>query len=459
LINPNAADRPEPSLLGMAWPLVISFVMRAAFTLVDTAFAASIGDAAVAAVGLTLPFEFLMIAAWAGLSTGLTSCLGRALGAGGGASMRGYLRAARQLVSWVGALFVGLGAAIWWWAPNVGLEPEVAAAFRVYGCVLVGGSGFTLFWSVLPDSVVKAHQDTRSTMWAGIWSNTINVGLNTLFTFVFRWGVFGIALSTVLGRFGGLWYASRKAGQHEARRRAASGGDAGIDDPRPIAAILVLAVPSTATLALSAGEAAVVNALLASGPDSTASIAAYSIHARVVLFALNPILAIGVAMLPFAARRYGKGDLAGVRRGLRDAVVAASAYVALVCTPAVLLVAPVVAAWLAESPRTEALAVVALRLTPVACLAAAPFFLCRPLFEAMGRGEPGLSVAALRFGVLTAPAVWLGIRAADAGGLPALYGALAGALVATSLTSAGLLAWAHAATRGGATAAVSATRR
>ena len=56
----------------MAAPLIVSFWMRAAFSLVDTFYAATIGDAAVAAIGLTVPFEFLMIAVWVGLSTGLT---------------------------------------------------------------------------------------------------------------------------------------------------------------------------------------------------------------------------------------------------------------------------------------------------------------------------------------------------------------------------------------------------
>ena len=78
---PNAV-RQDPSVLRMAAPLVVSFVMRAAFTLVDTVFAATIGDPAVAAIGLTIPFEFVLIAIWVGLSTGLTSNLSRSVGTG-----------------------------------------------------------------------------------------------------------------------------------------------------------------------------------------------------------------------------------------------------------------------------------------------------------------------------------------------------------------------------------------
>ncbi len=42
-------------------PLVVSFWMRAAFTFVDTIYASTLGDSAVAAIGLSLPFEFLMV--------------------------------------------------------------------------------------------------------------------------------------------------------------------------------------------------------------------------------------------------------------------------------------------------------------------------------------------------------------------------------------------------------------
>ena len=37
-------------------------------------------------------------------------------------------------------------------------------------------------------------------MWAGIVSTLVNVTLNTVFVFVFHWGIFGIAFATVLGR-------------------------------------------------------------------------------------------------------------------------------------------------------------------------------------------------------------------------------------------------------------------
>jgi Na+-driven multidrug efflux pump len=425
----------------MAAPLVVSFMMRAAFTFLDTAFAATIGDEAVAAIGLTAPFEFLMVAVWIGLSTGLTSCLSRAMGARAGRNIELYVRKTWVLVGWMTPAFALAGVGIWLAAPRLGLDPEVARTFQIYGTTFVAGSAATAFWSVIPDSIVKAHHDTRSTMWAGIWSNVIKISLNVLFLFGFGWGVFGIAFSTVLGRVGGLTYALIQAGRHE-RRRIEAGRDTNSDlDPAPYRSLLSLAVPSSLTFALMSGETAIVNGLLATLPRATEAIAAYSIYYRVTLFCLNPVIAGGVAMLPYAARRFGEGDLAGVRRGLREAGLVALAYSIALVGPGMLWGAAPLARWLAESPLTAEYTAAILRFVPLACVTGAPFLLARPVFEAMGRGRPGLAMAVLRYVVLALPACWLGMRAASAAGFAPIQGLVVGLLVAGAATSAAFLLW------------------
>ncbi len=437
----SAPPRTYPSVLRMAAPLVVSFWMRSAFTFVDTAYAATIGDAAIAAIGLTAPFEFLMIAVWVGLSTGLTSGLSRAMGSHEGRKIDQYLRATWKLAVGASIAFVVLGAGIWLVAPHLQLDAEVRRSFRIFGSVLIAGSALTTFWSVIPDSLVKAHHDTRATMWAGIWSNLINVGLNTLFLFVFHWGVFGIAFSTVIGRLGGLAYALVQARRHETRRIAA-----GVDaepglDPAPYRSVLRLTVPSSLTFALTAGETALVNFLLASLDHATEAIAAYSIYYRVGMFALTPMIATGVAMLPYAARRLGEGDVEGVRRGLRESSAAAALYSLALVAPVMLLLAPQLARWLAEAETTRLYTEWALRLIPLACLVGSPFLLCRPVFEAMSRGTPGLAIAVLRYLVLTIPLAWLGIQASGALGHPPLYGLLVGLLASAAIASTVFYVW------------------
>jgi len=426
----------------MTAPLILSFWMRSAFSFVDTAYAATLGDAAIAAIGLAVPLEFMMIACWVGLSNGLTARLSQAMGAGAGGRIRQFESATWRLISTVlMPLFLLMSVAVWLAADHLGLTAEVARNFAIYGGVTLAGSAFTSFWSIVPDSLIKAHQDTRATMWAGIWSNLINLALNTLFLFVFHWGIFGIAFSTVLGRFGGLIYATRKARSHEAARQARGTDTSPAVDPHPTWSILALALPSAAAYGLMALESTFINAMLAGSRDATAAIAAFSIYYRVMMFAIMPIIAASVAVLPFTAKQFGLGNLHAIRRGFGQISLTMAAYCLLVVAPLTWFGGPPLARAMAEEPFTSVLATFALRLTPVACLLGIPFFVCRPVFEGMGRGRPGLMVALLRYAVLTVPSALAGVRLAAAWGYPEFHGLLFGLLAATAFSSAAFHGW------------------
>jgi Na+-driven multidrug efflux pump len=96
---------------------------------------------------------------------------------------------------------------------------------------------------------------------------------------------------------------------------------------------------------------------------------------------------------------------------------------------------------LAESPLTAALAGTALAMCPLACLAMIPFILCRPAFEGLQRGRPGLIMAVLRYAVLTIPCAFAGMRAARLFEGPALYGLLGGLIVASGVSSIIFILW------------------
>lgn len=445
----SEAGSKRPTLLMMTVPLIVSFWMRSLFSFVDTYYASFLSDAAVAAIGLSFPFEFIMIAVWVGMSTGLTSNFSRAMGAGEETKLRQYLKATWTLVLLCIPVFLLVGAGCWVFAGKLSPDREVARQFAIYGSVLVGGSALTLFWSVLPDSIVKAHGDTKATMWAGIWSNVINVVLNTIFVFAFHWGVFGIALSTVLGRFGGLIYALRKAAGHEAARKARNAPQVPGHDPRPYRALFALAIPSALSYVLMATETGVVNWMLKGIEHGKEALAAYAIYYRVFQFVVMPAIAASVAMLPFAARRFGEKDVPGVARGLKEAHLAGIAYVALTA-PLLFFLAPPLAQHLSHSTVTLAFLIPALRVVPLGALAAMPFFLCRPVFEGMGQGRPGLLMSALRYLLLATPAAFVGLRLAPAAHVSDVLGLIFGLMGATAISSLVFLIWTRKALIGAA---------
>ena len=447
MTQPRPAD--TSSVLHLAWPLVVSFVLRQLFTFVDMAYARTMGDAAVAAIGLSYPLEFLLIAFWVGASTGMTSLLSRAMGAHEGERAEQVIRTTKHVVLALAGLFTAVGIGIWFVAPLLakkspdgpGIPPEMVEPFRIYASVIVGGTALTGFWSIIPDSIVKAHQDTKATMWAGTWGNVANVVLNTVFLFVFHWGMLGIALSTVIGRLVALAYAMRRAAHHERKRDAA-----GLDTipgtyVKPLRALLVLSVPATLTYVLMALESGVVNALLARLPAATESIAAFAVYHRWLMLLLMPVIATGVAVLPFTGRLWGRRDVGGIRRAFRHVTIASLVYTVLLVMPLALVGRHALAALFAESPLTRELAATALLLAPLAALVSIPFFTCRPVLDGMQLATPGLISAALRYLFLTAPCALAGAAIAARLGQPQLHGVIVGLVVATAVASLVLLAW------------------
>src|SRR5512145_1243806 len=71
-----------PLLRRLAVPVGIGFFFNTMFNVVDTWYAGQLSTQAVAAVSLSFPLFFLIIAVGSGISTGATSLMGHALGAG-----------------------------------------------------------------------------------------------------------------------------------------------------------------------------------------------------------------------------------------------------------------------------------------------------------------------------------------------------------------------------------------
>lgn len=444
------------SLIALAWPLVISFTLRSLLTSIDVVYAGQLSDSAVAAIGLFFPIEFCFIACWVGSSSALTSHLSKAMGEKSEGQIAQLLKTSGGMVAVLSLFFATLGGALWFVAPHLGLEPSVVEDFRVYGTTAMIGIACCAFWSVLPDSLIKAHHDTRSTMVAGLISGVGNVVLNTLFVLGLDWGVFGIGLATGLARLGSLLYALYRARKLEAARRERwkteppprkrYGKKPGFTDAglynRPLAALLALGIPSALTYVLMSTESFLVNWVLSRFEDSTAAIAAYAIYHRAIMLSLMPVIATGVAVLPFVARMAGEGRYDEVRAQLKNAFFLAFGFVVIGVAPASWLGADWIAGFLSKGAQTRDLASFAIRYAvPLGALVSIPFILCRPTFEALQRGAPGLTMAFVRYLCLSAPLALLGAHVARSldqdpfGGL--IFGLLSGSL----LVSIGFLAW------------------
>lgn len=434
----SSNDARTKGILALSLPLVLSFWFRSLTQWVDAAYASTfreLGDASIAAIGLTAPFEFLMIACWVGSSNALTSLLSTAMARGESDRIRQVLSITRRIIFGLGALFILIAAGIWFAAHHIGLEPETARQFQIYGTTLVAGYSITIFWSVVPDSLVKAHHDMKTTMWAGLASTILNVVLNTLFLVYTDWGIFGIAIASVISKFGGLAYGIYRARILEAERIAQLTAPTLGTFARPTVELLRLAVPASVAFLLMALEGFAFNGILANQANSKDLLAAWTLLDRSARFLIMPVIAIGVAMLPLIARLKGERSAGRIRHELRDGQKYAIGFVILIATPLAVFLGPYISTKLLDSQAAVAIAVGGMWLIPFGLLFGVPLFILRPAFEGLQEPRPALKLSVLRSVALSVPFGYAGFLLGHHVGLSPMQGLLLGGALANAIVS------------------------
>lgn len=85
-------------------------------------------------------------------------------------------------------------------------SPDVEASARVYVLTRIWGAPAALSIYVLLGWFLGL-QNTRATLYVQLWMNGLNIVLDVVFVVGFGWGVFGVALATVIAEFAGLGLA------------------------------------------------------------------------------------------------------------------------------------------------------------------------------------------------------------------------------------------------------------
>ena len=167
---------------------------------VDTLMLSGAGDDKVGAVGAANTYMSLFTMAFSIISNGMLAVMTQYIGAG-----KEYV--AKQ-ARWIGLLFNGcLGFVvslllIFWTRPILGFLGVAGGlmADAVRYMKVVGGGCFLVAVTPIFTSYLRAFGYTRESLYADIISNGMNVILNAVFLYVFKWGVTGVAWATVISR-------------------------------------------------------------------------------------------------------------------------------------------------------------------------------------------------------------------------------------------------------------------
>ncbi|YCM42240.1 MATE family efflux transporter [Verrucomicrobiaceae bacterium 227] len=292
----------------IALPMSIGLFFNTMFNVVDTYCAGWLGTEALAALSLSFPVFFILIAIGSGISQGTTALLANALGAENPKDARLVFGQALFFAAIAGLILSVLGwLAAPWLFRQLGAEGSYLETSLAYMNVLLAGGVFLLQPMVLNAALSSAGNTLpyRNFLIAGF---VANIGLNPLFI-SFGMGVGGIALATILVQIGGMAYLWR----HVLKSEIYTGFS--WHELKPVRAVLIRlagqAIPAALNmLTIAIGIFVITWFVKHFGKEA---VAASGIAVRIEQIVLMPAIGLNVAVMSIVGQNYGAGKLDRVR--------------------------------------------------------------------------------------------------------------------------------------------------
>ncbi len=188
----------------LAVPMILELVMESLFAVVDIYFVGKLGASAVATVGLTETFLFLLYSIAMGLATAVTAIIARRVGEGNQAD------AGKTAIQ---AIFLAVLCSLPFSIAGIFYAKELLAFMGADEWAINNGYGYTqwmlggnavIFLLFVINAIFRGAGDAAIAMRVLWVANIINIGLDPLF--IFGWGPFpalgveGAAVATNIGR-------------------------------------------------------------------------------------------------------------------------------------------------------------------------------------------------------------------------------------------------------------------
>lgn len=387
----------------LALPTIVGMIVQIFYNITDTFFVGKLNDPLqMAAVAIALPI-FMMQTAVAGIfGNGGASYLSRLLGkkdyetAQKTAATAWYSCAGVSVVlAVVGAL--NLGAIV----RLTGASPETAVFAEAYLRIIFLGN-LVLMLNFATGQLLRAEGAAKEAMFGMLLGTITNIVLDPLFILVWRQGVAGAAIATVIGNGVGLLYCL----SHYLRRQSVV--HLSITHFAPgrtmYAEIFKIGIPSSVTHILMSFGMAMANKL-ATGYGDTA-VAALGISMRVFTIPIFVFIGLAIGIQPLIGYCYGAKNFARLKHVMLTAGSIAGALSVVFVLLFAIFPRQLMLVFIRD-PEIVATGSMILRAMMLAIPFAALQMLLMNALQAMGQGLPSLIVSLSRQGLIYIPALFL----------------------------------------------------
>ena len=375
-------------LLRFALPLMAGNLLQQLYNVADTLIVGRfLGADALAAVGSAYSLMTFLTSILLGLCMGSSAYFSIQFGRRDDERMKNGFFLSFVLI---GAVALALTAASFvlldWIIRALQAPTEVAPLMHDYLFYIFFGIIATFLYNFFANLLRSVGNSVAPLVFLGI-SAVLNIVLDLVFVLVFRWGVAGAAVATVIAQYVSgvglmLYYLLRFPALRVARQHIRWDGRAVCE----IAGLSVLTCVQQSVMNLGI---LMVQGLVNS--FGTAFMAAFAAAVKIDSFAYMPVQDFGNAFSTFIAQNYGAGKADRIRRGIRSAAVCAVVFCIAVGLAVCVFAAPLMGLFVQpEETGIIAIGVGYLRIEAACYTGIGLLFLLYGLYRAVNR--PGMSV-------------------------------------------------------------------
>ncbi|MGB3344696.1 MAG: MATE family efflux transporter [Aequorivita sp.] len=391
-------------LIKQAVPASIGILVMSLNVLVDTIFVGNwIGSIAIAAINVVLPVSFFIAALGMAIGIGGSSMISRALGANN--KLRALKTFGNQitLTLLLTSVMVILGLVfVNDLIPAFGGKGAIFEPAKIYYRIVLYGVPL-LALSMMGNNVIRAEGKPKFSMIAMIIPSIGNLILDYIFIYIMDWGMAGAAWATTISYgmsflYVGYFFLSGKS------ELKINFSHFGLDFSilKEISALGFVTLSRQAVVSVT--YLLMNNILFNYGGE--ASVASYGIIARMLMFALFPVLGVTQGFLPIAGYNYGAHQFKRVRESINKAIMYAGGLALFVFAVIMIFPHEIVSIFtndadiLSETPRNMRWVFAATPIIAIQLIGSA-------YFQAIGKAVPALLLTLTRQGFFFIPLIFI----------------------------------------------------
>lgn len=304
-----------------ALPMLLGNIFQQLYNIADSIIVGNfIGKEALAAVGASFPVIFTMIALLIGIASGSTIVIAQYFGAGDYKTVRKmidtlfiFLFFAAILVSFIGVTFTEDILRI------IQLPDEIIPEAKTYLSIYLGGM-IVFFGFNGISAVLRGLGDSKTPMYFLIISTILNIGFDLLFVLVFKWGIKGVAIATIISQ--GIAFISAIVYLNSSHKIINFSLKNLIFDTDLFKKSFRIGLPTGIQHTfVSLGAMAIITIVNLFG---TNVIAAYSVVIRINSLASLPAMNFAAALATFVGQNLGAGKIKRATKGLKQTILMSS---------------------------------------------------------------------------------------------------------------------------------------